>query len=253
MEIENPRNSDIPALRNLWKQAFGDSDAFLDGFFATGYSPERCRCLKIQGELGAAVYWFDTSCRGQRFAYLYALATESRLRNRGLAGALITDTQEHLKRKGYHGTVLVPGEPGLRPFYQGLGYEDCGGVESLSIQAGEIPGFVREIETETYARLRRRYLPKGGVVQEGVSLNYLATFAQFYAGKDFLLAARQEGKNLLGLELLGNPQAAPGILRALGHPAGTFQIPGKAPFAMWHPLTKTAQPPAYFGLDLGKL
>lgn len=251
MEIENPRKSDIPALRNLWKQAFGDSDDFLDGFFATGYSPERCRCLKIQGQLGAAVYWFDASCRGQRVAYLYALATESRLRNRGLAGALIKDTHEHLRMKGYQGAILVPGESGLRPFYQKLGYENCGGVEILSVQAGEIPGFVREIETETYARLRRRYLPQGGVVHQGVSLDYLATFTQFYAGKDFVLAARQEGKNLLGLELLGNPQAAPGILRALGHPGGTFQIPGKAPFAMWHPLTNNAQPPTYFGLNLG--
>lgn len=250
MEIENPENSDIPALRNLWKQAFGDSDAFLDGFFATGYSPGRCRCLKIQGELGAAVYWFDVICRGQRFAYLYALATEHRLRNRGLATALIRDTHEHLRKKGCQGAILVPGEPGLRPFYRKLGYENCGGMEILSIRAGETPVFVREIDTETYAHLRRGYLPRDGVVEEGASLAYLATFTRFYAGEDFLLAARQEGETFLGLELLGNPQAAPGILRTLGHAGGSFAIPGEAPFAMWHPLTKTALPPGYFGLDL---
>ena len=54
---------------------------------------------------------------------------------------------------------------------------------------------------------------------------------------------------LWGLELLGNKEAAPGILKALGCMKGRFRTPGKdQPFAMYLPLTETAEKPAYFGL-----
>ena len=33
MKIDHPDMTRIPALRQLWQEAFGDSDAFLDRFF----------------------------------------------------------------------------------------------------------------------------------------------------------------------------------------------------------------------------
>ena len=65
MIIDAPRKEDIPRLRQLWQQAFGDTDAFLDGFFNTGFSPDRCRCLQADGVLAAALYWFDCDFRGE--------------------------------------------------------------------------------------------------------------------------------------------------------------------------------------------
>ena len=55
MNIDVPRKGQIPALRALWREAFGDSDAFLDTFFATGFSPDRCRCIVEGGEAQAAL------------------------------------------------------------------------------------------------------------------------------------------------------------------------------------------------------
>ena len=45
MIFESPDRGRIPALRALWKEAFGDTDLFLDGFFEYGFSPNRCRCV----------------------------------------------------------------------------------------------------------------------------------------------------------------------------------------------------------------
>ena len=71
-----------------------------------------------------------------------------------------------------------------------------------------------------------------------------------FAGEDFLLAAYLDGEILRGMELLGNPEAAPGVLRALGCKQGVFQIPGsELPFAMIHKLTESAVTPAYFGFS----
>lgn len=250
MQIEYPSPSRLPQLRLLWKEAFGDSDAFLDGFYATGFSPDRCRCLTENERVAAALYWFDCLCGDEKTAYLYAVATHPDFRNRGLCRALLEDTHTLLKARGYAAAVLVPdGEP-LGQMYGRFGYETCGGIRRFTALAGDIPGFVREVDVSTYAALRRQYLPPDGVIQEGPALDYLAGFAQFYAGKDFLLAACQEGKALRGLELLGNAGAAPGILRALGYSRGTFGVPGDAPFAMWLPLASHARKPGYFGLDL---
>jgi hypothetical protein len=75
MNINAPTLDLIPALRGLWKEAFGDSDDFLDMFWRTAFSYDRCRCVTVDGEVAAALYWFDCECRGERVAYIYAVAT----------------------------------------------------------------------------------------------------------------------------------------------------------------------------------
>ena len=57
MEFKNCK--DISALRSLWKEAFEDSDEFLDLFFSTAYSYERCLAAFIDDELAGALYIFD--------------------------------------------------------------------------------------------------------------------------------------------------------------------------------------------------
>lgn len=49
---------DLPALRELWKEAFGDGDSFLDQFFSVAFAPERSRVAVVDGAVGAALYWF---------------------------------------------------------------------------------------------------------------------------------------------------------------------------------------------------
>lgn len=248
MRIDRPGTDSLPALRGLWKAAFGDSDEFLDCFFAAAFSPDRCRCLWIEDKLAAGLYWFDISCRGESMAYLYAVATDPGFRNRGLCRRLMADTHRQLRSLGYAGAVLVPEGEALFRMYAGMGYKPCGTVSEFACVAGD-PVPLRPICREEYARLRRQFLPEGGVVQEGENLKFLETFGSFYAGPDFLLAARQEGDALMGPELLGDTAAAPGILGALGLARGSFRCPGdEIPFAMFLPLKDGVESPAYFGL-----
>ena len=87
------------------------------------------------------------------------------------------------------------------------------------------------------------------MIQEGENLRFLSSMATLYAGEDFLLAAAEVDNTLWGMELLGNPDVAPGILKALGYGEGTFRLPGEEKsFAMYLPLSGDAQKPSYFGL-----
>lgn len=237
-------------LRQLWQEAFEDSGETLDKFAATGFCPDRCHYLCDGAIPVSALYWFDCELEGQKLAYIYAVATLKSHRGRGLAQRLIRETHEILQAQGYAGGILVPSS-GLFPFYEKIGYKTVAKIDEFVCQAGGEPVAFREIDTEEYARLRRTYLPAGGVVQEGAALDWLHTYTKFYAGKDFLFSAAADGTHLLVQEFLGDTTLAGGILTALGMATGRFRTPGTGlDFAMYFPFTDTCPVPGYFGLAL---
>ena len=250
MKIETPKHSDIPALRALWQEAFGDEDTFLDLFFGTAFDGERARCVRVGDKLCAALYWFDCSCEGKSLAYIYAVATAKAYRGRGLGLALMDDTHRLLLSAGYAGAVLVPVGASLYGFYERLGYTLCSRVSELTADAAQEEAALYPITPKEYARRRRALLPKGGVIQEKENLTFLAAQASFYAGDGLLLAARREGDTLVGIELLGNSESAPAIVQALGCTRGRFRTVGQDKgFAMYRPLADDdGHAPTYFGL-----
>ena len=138
MIIENPKVEDVPALRQLWKEVFADTDAFLDSFFSKAFSTERALIVRVDGEIQAALYWFSCAWGEKTAAYVYAIATKARRRRQGLCSALMEKLHSQEKR-----TILVPANEGLRAFYGRMGYRDFGGLEeALYYPDGE------EVKTE---------------------------------------------------------------------------------------------------------
>ena len=149
------------------------------------------------------------------------------------------NTRDLLAELGYSGIVLVP-EMHLIGMYESLGYQVCTYVREFSCRAGSSPVALQEISPAEYARLRRQYLPAGGVVQEIENLQFLSKIAKLYTGDGFLYAENAE--------LLGNADAAAGILAAQGKESGHFRCPdGEIPFGMYLPLDSKPAP-RYFGL-----
>ena len=238
-------------LRQLWQEAFGDSEETLDSFSATGFSPDRCHYICDGDTPVSALYWFDCELSGYKLAYIYAVATLKTHRGQGLAKRLMTETHEILKEKGYAGAILVPGEKDLFAFYEKLGYRVAMKVDPFSVVATDSPVVIREIYPAEYATFRRKYLPEGGVLQEGETLSYLSAYAKFYKGEDFLLSATKEGETLLVHEILGNTNHCGNILCALACKSGRFRTPGEGQdFAMFLPFAADCPIPRYFGLAL---
>lgn len=251
MTVDYPTGGEITGLRKLWKEAFGDSDVFLDGFFAHGFSPRRCRCITENGAVLAALYWFEATCGESRFAYLYAIATAASHRGQGLFSALMADTKEVLKELGFDGILLVPENEALSRMYEKFGFESCTTVDTFSAVAGAGAASFREIGAEEFARLRRQLLPQNAAIQEGETLSFLSSQYRFWAGADFLAVGQIYDGKLVCMEHLGNRMAAPGLLRALETVEGIFRTPGKQqPFAWFLPLHTGCVRPEYFGLAL---
>lgn len=270
-DFGEPDEAMLPQLRELWKEAFGDNDDFLDSFYSTAFDKARCRvaCVKnaandsnavASNNLAAALYWFDCTVDNQRVAYVYAVATAKEFRGNGACHLLLEDTHKHLKSLGYSSVVLVPGNEALVHLYEGAEYELCTKRSRIECAAEDIGISVREIDKEEYSALRREFLPANAVIQEDVNLDFLATQARFFTGaiidsseetehkKSFTLAGSIENENLYGIELLGDTALAPGIVHALGCKDGTFFTPGKdEPFAMYHGLAEDSAVPNYLG------
>lgn len=250
MIINAPQFTDLPRLRQLWMEAFGDGQEFWFHFIHKAKPLCRCRCVWADDTLAAALYWFDCSWSGRKLAYLYGVATGKAFRGRGICRALMEDTRGYLKGLGYDGIVLVPAQPELFEMYEKLGYRTCTYVREFDVAAAD-PVVLKQLTAEEYAARRRAYLPRDGVVQEGKTLDLLAAQARFYEGESCLAVCTVWDGKLMLSELLGEQAAAGGIVAALGFSQGRVRVPGEEkPFAMYRSLTGDPAAPAYFGLAM---
>lgn len=248
MIIDNPEKNHVPALRKLWQQAFGDTDAFLDKFFSAGFSPARCRCVFVGGMPVAAHYLFDCRWQGKKIAYMYALAVEKSHRGKGLSRLLMTDTHRYLQENGYAGVLLEPADDGLRQYYATFGYADCGGRTEITCRAGSTRIPLCRLDAPAYEQAREKWLPDGGVRQSGVMTAFLHTYTDFIGSEDFVAAVSRTEAVIT--EFLGNREKLPGLLAALECKQAAVRVPGKEKTAMYLSLTGEAEKPAYFGLPL---
>ena len=251
MKIDCPTPDLVSQLRALWKEAFDDTDAFLDLFFSLAYDPDRCCFLTAQGRVTAALYWLDVYLGQQKFAYIYAVATARDCRGQGLCRLLMADTVDFLRARGYQGALLVPQDEGLRAMYRRMGYRDAAPVDEFICAAGDAPCSAREISTPEYLSLRPGYAPEGSIRPGPEMTALLSEMARFYAGTGFLAAVSREQEHLRILEYLGRRSGLPGLIAALGATEATVRSPGSdTPFAMYLPLTPACSIPAYYPFAL---
>ena len=177
MIIKHPKKENIPALTHLWADSFGDPESFIAKFFRTGYAPERSLLAEENGQLLAALYWFDCLWEGKKVAYLYAIATDSAFRGKGICTALMQHAHQHLQTCGYAGALLVPADEALERFYSKMGYRQLPLSQVPQLQT---PTASEKITPAEYLHLREQFLPKGGVQHTAAAMEYLSTFACFY-------------------------------------------------------------------------
>ena len=226
-------SGDIPAQRELWKLAFGDSDAYIDNFYQNYYRPERVVVLEEEGVVRSMTAWFDTTFvvpgRGEyRAAYLYAVATHPDCRGRGLAGQLLAGADGYFRTLGIPCVTTVPAEPSLHNFFGSNGFRECFTYHLALPGVGAPPqGLALEpVDPGRYGQLREAILagiphiafPRDALEYQlgccrlsGGGL-YLAETA---GGAALLCTEGMEDGRLLVKELVAGPQAQARLLAGL--------------------------------------
>ena len=256
--------ADIPAMRELWALAFGDSGPYVDNFFDNYYRPERMIVLESDGTVRAMTAWFDTTFvipeDGEyRAAYLYAVATHPDCRGKGLAGRLLAWADGYFRTLDIPVVTTVPAEPSLHNFFGANGFEECFSHDELTAPPavpGPAPFSLEPLDIEAYGRLRETLLegtphisfPADALVYQSgccrISGGGLYT-ADTGFGPAALCAEGMADGRLLLKELLGQPSACDTLLNHLSKLlpdfSGIYRIPGRnVPFGMVKYLKKTS-------------
>ena len=254
MNLITPTYDNVQALRELWKKVFMDTDDFLDIFFEKCFLPSRSKCIIVDNRAVAMLYWLDCSCKGEKIAYIYAVATDERFRKKGLSTLLIDQTHRELSENGYAYSVLVPSSPSLFSFYEKKGYKNLTYINSEAIVKDECSYGIKllPISFEEYCEKRRKLL-MASYIEYGAEFNALLPHLyNFSQGDGFILAYRKEGSLLFCPELLGEIDNTSAILSALDCEKGILRhSSGDKPFSMYCKLTeRELELPIYFGFAL---
>ena len=248
MNIKNPQISQIPELKNIWQNAFGDSGEFINSFFNTAFCPQRCRCITENEKIISVLYWFNCYLNKQKIAYIYAVATVKEQQNKGYSSLLLKNTLNHLKQNRYAGAVLVPGSESLFDFYEKQGFKTACFITENEVMPQGQKITINKIDKNNFTAFRKQFLKSQDVIQEDENLNFLETQVDFYAGENFVMAANITDGVLNAAEFLGDTELIPQIVFTLGCKKGLIRTKGKGkPFAMFYPLAKIKSP-KYFGL-----
>lgn len=115
-----------PAVRQMWKTVFGDSDAFLDIYFREKYRNQNTLVYLENGVPAASLqmlpYRFSFCGTEIRVAYFSGLCTLPQARKKGYMGALIRAALVEMGARRIPLALLVPQDEGVLHYYQKFGF-----------------------------------------------------------------------------------------------------------------------------------
>lgn len=220
---------DVPRLRELWKLAFGDEEAYIHHFFTRYYAPERMLVLEQAGVVRAMTAWFDmpvVSADGKRWpsAYLYAVVTHPDCRGRGLAGQLLSFADRWLAERGFACVTTVPARPDLHKFFEKNGFAECFSLEQREYvpRPGTAPALLEPVSAKEYGKLREgalagtdhvAYAPQALDYQAGVCA--LSGGGLYRAGERGCACVELSADQVFVKELLCPPVEQESVLSAI--------------------------------------
>lgn len=127
LELRRARPGEEAAVAELWARVYGDDGGFLDEFYRSCASFDRVMVLVEDGRLCTILTapLVTVRCpdgRERKAGYMYALASDPAIRNRGFGRDMMRYGEEYLRGEGAECAVLVPAEPSLFRFFDSLHY-----------------------------------------------------------------------------------------------------------------------------------
>ena len=110
------------SIKELWKEAFGDSDEFIDSFLERFHTPGRMLAVWENGKLLSMLHVLPFVFEGYRAGYIYGVATAQDERDKGHATRLMQLAVEQARRDGLDALVTIPASESLRGYYARLGF-----------------------------------------------------------------------------------------------------------------------------------
>lgn len=154
---------DIPALKSLWQEAFGDSQDYVDFYFSNRFQPQETLVLGQPADAMLTLLPAGWTAGGEEMPvrYVYAVATRRSARSKGLSTLLMSAADDWMKRSGIEAAFLVPAQKSLFGFYARQGFRrSVLMLDTLKLpKSGKSGGNVllTPCSLEDFCRLRREF------------------------------------------------------------------------------------------------
>lgn len=117
------RHGDLPQLKSLWMEAFGDDEDYIGAFRANFLRADACLVAEVDGKVVSAMYILDGPIlfppdgTSLSTAYTYALAIDPAYRGRGIGSAVYRACVDEALRT-VDAACVMPSEEALYSFYE---------------------------------------------------------------------------------------------------------------------------------------
>lgn len=171
MDIRLLKETDIPQAKALWKEAFGDSDAFIEWYFANKVSQGNSLGA-FDGRLVAVVHMIPLKMCVQGVpvmsSYIAGAATAADRRGEGLMRTLLYESLKIMKQRGIMLTHLYPFK---HSFYEKFGWATYSYARFLSAKETKLrqdADIIESWDAELFSGLYRSMMSRfdGYIVRE---------------------------------------------------------------------------------------
>ena len=284
MQCRLATTEDKTALYALWQNTFGDEPAVIDRFFHC-VTPNEIVVCGENGSPVSALYMPRVELRcGEKTlsaAYIYAAATDTAYRGRGLMTYLLQFAAENAQRQSLEGLYLVPAERTLFDYYGARGFFTTFSKQSLQASREELkplcenPAIALPISALQFFKTREQALQEIWHPAYSQTILDFSLFLNKQYGSETLLTdcgyavyeteenavqvtdfCCEKGKEAALLGALLQKTDATKFAFSMPVPRQFGTASGKViPAGMWQPLSKTAKQTemqnGYIGITLG--
>lgn len=168
--IKKAEESQIPELKKIWIECFGDSEAYVDMFFEKRFKSTVCLTAVYQNKTIGAMYLLPVFAyeygKIKNGWYGYAVGVLKEYRKNGIYAAMHNKICKYLKANNEF-YILCPANRKLYDFYRTLGFSDYAFLKDTTILPnGETSADLElnDITPAEYVILRNSYFNNNGLI-----------------------------------------------------------------------------------------
>lgn len=119
--VRKSESGDTEQLKSLWRMVFRDSEELIQGFFSLFRAEKNAAVAETGGKIISAGYLLTgAEARGEKCAYIYAMATLPEYRNRGAGSSVALALRDAAFAGGQDILAVLPADMPLCGWYRNI-------------------------------------------------------------------------------------------------------------------------------------
>jgi len=186
----------IAGLKEIWKNAFGDPDWYINFFFENRFEPENTMVFMEDGKPVSMFFMLPAQINSdgsyKNAFYIYGVSTMGEYQGRGYSRALLKSLNDNMPT-GVSVTFLTPATSSLFDFYKKQNYKKAFSLKEMNLTAedlAEIPLYLGDLKSPTaaeYAACRDAAFDAHGYIKwDERAIKYMLAENELLGGKAYI-------------------------------------------------------------------